>query len=230
MRARIHGSTVSAIGYHTQFPTSNVAEGGERGYHGRALSVSKTACVMTAPSHSQLRIGGMLIGYYCICKRKAWLSMHGLWMEQESQTVALGRLIDQSSYTRKKKALLLHAEAPCGTPLVGKIDWAQLDQGVLHETKKGRSCEAAHVWQLRFYLWLLHLNDVTGPGNRPFRGELNYPALRRTEPVTLSAAHRNRLAEMVAALRDLAHQANPPPRIRQRAFCQRCAYEELCYG
>jgi CRISPR-associated exonuclease Cas4 len=148
----------------------------------------------------------MLIGYYCICPRKAWLSMRGLWMEQESQAVALGRLVDQSSYQRNKKALMLHAKAPCGTPLVGKIDWAQLDHGVLHETKKGRSCEDAHIWQLRFYLWLLRLNDVTRADGAPFRGELNYPTLRRTESVELEPAHEARLADMVAALRRLARQ------------------------
>lgn len=184
--------------------------------------------VMNAPS--QLRIGGMLIGYYCICPRKAWLSMRGLWMEQESQAVALGRLVDQSSYSRKKKALMLHAEAPCGTPLVGKIDWAQLDHGVLHETKKGPSCEDAHIWQLRFYLWLLRLNDVTRDDGAPFRGELNYPKLRRTESVELEPAHETRLADMVADLRRLARQDTPPDRIDTRSFCRRCAYEELCFG
>ena len=118
---------------------------------------------VSSSERSALRVGGMLVGYYLICPRKAWLSMRDLWMEQESQAVALGRLVGASSYARRTKELLLTAEAPDGTPLVGKVDWAQLDAGVLHETKKGRSCEDAHRWQLRFYLWLLSLNSVTGP-------------------------------------------------------------------
>lgn len=179
---------------------------------------------------STLRIGGMLVGYYLICPRKAWLSMRGLWMEQESQAVALGRLVGASSYTRRNKELMLTAEAPDGTPLVGKVDWAQLDAGVLHETKKGRSCEDAHRWQLRFYLWLLSLNGVTGLGGEPMRGEINYPRLRRTEPVHLRPKHKERLADIVRALRTLARQPDPPPRIDRRAFCRRCAFEELCYG
>jgi len=177
-----------------------------------------------------LRIGGMLIGYYLICPRKAWLSMRGLWMEQESDTVALGRLIDRSSYPRHRKDVMLTGEAPDGTSLVGKIDWAQLNHGVLHETKKGRSCEDAHRWQLRFYLWLLKLNGVVRSDDSPFTGELNYPKLRRTEKVELGPAHEVRLAEMVAALADLSRQERPPPRIDQRSFCRQCAFEELCYG
>lgn len=189
------------------------------------MSASDSPSERSAP-----RIGGMLVGYYVICPRKAWLSMRGLWMEQESTAVALGRLVGEASYQRQKKEIMLTATAPDGTPLVGKVDWARLNQGILHETKKGRSCEEAHVWQLRFYLWLLALSGVTRPDGQPFRGEINYPQLRRTEPVQLTSEHEERLAEIVADLRRLAGQTHPPPRIDARAFCTKCAFEELCYG
>ena len=89
-------------------------------------------------------------------------------MEQESDTVALGRLLDESSYSRNDKQIHIEAEAPDGTHLVGKIDRANLKQGVLHETKKGRSCEEAHKWQVRFYLWLLFRNGVVRADGQPF--------------------------------------------------------------
>ena len=179
---------------------------------------------------STFRVGGMLIGYYLLCPRKAWLSMRGLWMEQESTTVALGRLVGEKSYQREKKEIMLTAEAPCGTPLVGKIDWADLDRGILHETKRSRSAEESHRWQLRFYLWLLQLNGVTGPCGTPFQGKLSYPRQRRTDPVELRPEHVDRLAEIVAALRHLSTQPHPPARLDRRSFCRECAFEELCYG
>ncbi|CAN5201086.1 hypothetical protein BH24GEM2_BH24GEM2_14680 [soil metagenome] len=185
----------------------------------------------TAPGHSnRLRIGGMLVGYYAICPRKAWQSMQGLWMEQESDAVAIGRLIDQTSYAREKKAVELAATAPDGTALVGKLDWADLSEGVLHETKKSRAVEEAHRWQLRFYLWLLKLSGVTRADGQPYTGMLNYPVLKRTEAVELTSADEQRLAEMVAHLRRLAAAPSPPPRITRRSFCRKCAFEELCYG
>ncbi len=187
-------------------------------------------CVSSSPPTPAPRIGGMLVGYFLICPRKAWLSMRGLWMEQESEAVALGRLVDETSYTRRRKEITLTATAPDGTPLVGKVDWARLDRGVLHETKKSRAVEDAHRWQLRFYLWLLKLDGATRPDGRPFRGQINYPRLRRTEPVELMPAHEARLAEIVAALRRLAARRTPPPRLDRRAFCRKCAFEELCYG
>lgn len=172
----------------------------------------------------------MLVGYYRLCPRKAWLSMRGIWMEQESETVALGRLLDEHSYDRADKHIEINAEAPDGTPLVGKIDRATLKNGVLHETKKSRSCEDAHQWQVRFYLWLLYRNGVFRTDGLPFRGQLDYPLLRRTQTVTLEPAHVNELTQIVGAVRTLASQEEPPARLTKRSFCAKCAYDELCHG
>ena len=172
----------------------------------------------------------MLVGYHAVCPRKAWYSMRGLWMEQESEAVALGRLIDETSYARRKRPALIEAEAPDGTSLVAKLDGVDLRAGVLHETKKGRSEEAAHKLQVRFYLWVLKRAGVTRSDGRPLRGQLDYPALRRTEPVTLDPEHEAELEQTVAALTALAREEAPPPRHPRRAFCRRCAFEALCYA
>lgn len=179
---------------------------------------------------STIRIGGMLIGYYVICKRKAWLSMRGLWMEQESDTVAIGRLIDRTSYDRKKKDVMIESNAPDGTSLVAKIDWTELREGVLHETKKSRAVEDAHRWQVRFYLWLLKLSGVTRSDGRPFQGVINYPRLKRVETVDLREEDERVLSDMVTELGALSRQKRPPARIEHRRFCRKCAFEELCYG
>lgn len=179
---------------------------------------------------SPVRIGGMLVGYHVICPRKAWLSMHGLWMEQGSEAVALGRLIGESSYRRRRKELDIAGLAPDGTTIVGRIDWADLRNGVLHETKKSRSVEHAHRLQLQFYLWLLKLAGATRHDGAAHTGMLNYPALKRKDPVTLTPEVEERLARIVAEIRQLATDPQPPPRTANRAFCRKCAFEELCHG
>jgi len=183
----------------------------------------------TPSSTTALRIGGMLVGYYVVCPRKAWLSLRGVWMEQESETVALGRLVDQRSY-RRRDGVVLEAEAPDGTRLVGQIDGANLREGVLHETKYGRSCEDAHRWQLRFYLWLLQRCGIARADGTPFTGRLDYPKLRQTEPVTLCTDDVAWLERTVAALAALAVSDTPPTRHTRRAFCRKCAFEELCHA
>lgn len=181
-------------------------------------------------SRSAFRAGGMLVGYYLVCRRKAWLSMRGVWMEQESESVAAGRLIDETSYSRRTRQVMLEAEAPDGTRLIGKIDGVRLKAGTLHEVKKGRAEEEAHVWQVRFYLWLLRRAGVTRADGEPFRGRLDYPKLRKGLDVTLSSSDERQLETIVANLRALHAQPDPPERHPRRAFCRNCAYEELCYG
>ena len=175
-------------------------------------------------------IGGMIFSYFLICPRKAWLVRQGIWMEQESEDVALGRLLDETSYSRSEKHLDLFASTPDGIPLVGKIDRAMLKDDILHETKKGRSCQEAHQWQVRFYLYLLRLNGVSGPEGQAFRGQIDYPALRRSEPVELSPEHEAELTDQLKILVSLLNSEHPPERISQRAFCKKCAFEELCFG
>ncbi|MEZ4901752.1 MAG: CRISPR-associated protein Cas4 [Spirosomataceae bacterium] len=180
--------------------------------------------------NKKLQVRGVLISYHRLCPRKAWWSLRGIWMEQESDTVALGRLLDETAYERDNKQIMLEAEAPDGTHLVGKIDRMKLKQGVLHETKKSRACEDAHRWQVRFYLWLLCLNGVKRADGQPFVGQLDYPLLKRTETVILEAAHIGELEQTVKAIRQLATEEAPPVAAVSKKFCQKCAYEELCFG
>jgi hypothetical protein len=58
----------------------------------------------TGDRTARLRVGGMLIGYQALCPRKAWQSLRGLWMEQESDAVAIGRLIRQTDRPRGHRA------------------------------------------------------------------------------------------------------------------------------
>ena len=183
----------------------------------------------TRPARS-VRVGGMLVGYHAVCPRKAWYSMRGLWMEHESDDVRLGRLLDETAYARRTRPALVTAGAPDGTPLVAKLDGVDLRAGVLHETKKGRAEDHAHRLQLRFYLWVLKLAGVARADGTPLTGRLDYPALRRTEPVELGPEHEAQLTETVAAVAALARRPSPPPRHPRRTFCRRCAFEPLCYG
>lgn len=64
------------------------------------------------------RVGGMLVGYYALYPHKAWLSLGGLWMEQEpglscpSATVVLDQLGDDSLFvTPVARSVIRGAEA-----------------------------------------------------------------------------------------------------------------------
>jgi CRISPR-associated exonuclease Cas4 len=48
--------------------------------------------------------------------------------------------------------------------------------------------------------------------------------------VRLEPEHIAALTETVRAIREIAAQDVPPPRLTKRSFCAKCAFEELCYG
>ena len=126
-----------------------------------------------------MAITGTHINYYFICKRKLWLFSRGLQMEQTSDTVLLGKLIDESSYERKDKAIDID-----GTIV---IDWLDEKTGIIHEVKKSDSMEDAHRWQVLYYLWYLKQKGVKIADDKlhlpagkagmadGVRGEIDYP-------------------------------------------------------
>lgn len=63
----------------------------------------------------ELSITGTLVNYYVLCRRKAWLAVHGLWMEQESEAVALGRLLDETTYADELQHVNVEVEGHEGS-------------------------------------------------------------------------------------------------------------------
>lgn len=166
---------------------------------------------------------GTHINYYFVCKRKLWLFAHGISMEHTSDTVLLGKLIDESSYTREDKSIAIDDTIV--------LDWIDDRNGVLHEVKKSDRMEEAHVHQVQYYLWYLKqkgiaVSDGTGEG---LRGELDYPKLKQRVPVVLTPEAEGELNTVLTEIGQVIEQPQPPDRITKR-FCKTCSYFELCWG
>jgi len=160
------------------------------------------------------KISGTHIEYYHFCKRQLWFFHHQLVCEQESDLVKLGRIIHENSYDREQKEIRI------GNNIV--LDFADVRDKVIHEVKKSDKMEKAHLWQLKFYLWILKNKGIEG-----FRGQLDYPKLKKTVPVELTPADCGELAAMIADIERIVGDAVPSAR-KTRA-CLKCAYYELCF-
>jgi CRISPR-associated exonuclease Cas4 len=73
---------------------------------------------------SEERISGVQLNYYFICKRKLYLFSKGITFEKENEDVKIGRLIEQSYYTREKKNRMVDAI---------NIDGINFEDDVLYE-------------------------------------------------------------------------------------------------
>jgi len=165
-----------------------------------------------------VRITASHITYLLICKRKLWLYAKGMEMEHFSDQVLEGRLIHQYAYPRRSQEYV-------EVQLDGiKIDFFDARARVVHETKRGRAIESAHIAQVQYYLYKLHQHGITGAS-----GLIEYPDLRKTQKVLpldedMLCIISNWEVEVkqIIALPDC-------PVVDKKPYCRQCAFHDLCY-
>jgi CRISPR-associated exonuclease Cas4 len=104
------------------------------------------------------------------CKRKLWLSLHNIDLQNLSQDVIIGKLIEENSFKRrssKNKQILLDNI---------KIDYIDFKNNILYETKKSSLHINVAIMQMKYYLFLI--ND------KRYSGVIEVPTERKKEYVT----------------------------------------------
>lgn len=160
------------------------------------------------------KITGVMVYYYFICKRKLWYFKNDVNMEHNSGLVGIGKLIDENSYDREKKHILIDESI--------NIDFLK-DWKVIHEVKKSRKLDEAAKWQLKYYIWTLRNKGVDIE-----KGILDYPLLRKREEIFLTISEEKELMEVLEQIKNIINM-DLPPKVINKSFCKRCAYYELCY-
>ena len=141
------------------------------------------------------QITGVMVHYYYVCKRKLWYFYYEIQMEQGNENVALGKLLDESSYKREEKHINIDN--------VINIDFLR-SEGVLHEVKKSNKIEEASIWQVKYYLYYLKKNDVL------IRAKIDYPLLKQTLDVELLDEDIALLEDTLKGIKELIQSAKPP--------------------
>lgn len=165
-------------------------------------------------SDTMKKITGVMVYYYFVCKRKLWFFINDLNMEQDSDLVGMGKLIDETSYSREKKNILIDENI--------NIDFLK-DWKVIHEVKKSRKINEASKWQIKYYIWLLREKGVDIE-----KGILDYPLLRKREDVLLDKEDEVELSRILKEIEKI-RLLDLPPDICKKSICKKCAYYELCY-
>lgn len=159
-------------------------------------------------------ISGVEISYYFICKRKLWLFSHNIQMEHTSEAVEIGSNIHENSYKRKRREIELDGI---------KLDFIEPGRGLIHEIKKSKAVESAHVWQLKYYIYRLKSLGVS------FAGKIDYPLIRRTEEVTLEEKDEKEI-EMILDEINRIKSFDSPPVEKMSGICKKCSYFEFCFA
>lgn len=168
------------------------------------------------PAPGETRITGTMVNYYFVCQRKLWLFTHDVQLEHESDLVAQGKLIDETTYAEEKHGIEID-----GTVV---MDFSKVKDKVIHEIKKSNAVEQAHEWQLKYYLYVLN-----GMGVKGFSGEIDYPKLKKRIKVTLSPEDESKMQDILNQIEMIKHTELIPDTINKQ-FCKKCAYYEFCWS
>lgn len=162
-------------------------------------------------------VTGTLVSYYFYCKRRLWLHANDIRFEDTSEDVAMGKLIEETTYLRRNSNYeQIELEGI-------KIDFYDRKNKVIHETKKSSKFEHVQVWQLKYYIYILRKNGIKG-----VTGLLEYPAERKTYTVELNEEDTALLEKVTADILDMV-QNSPCPPVIKNARCKNCSYYEFCY-
>jgi len=161
-----------------------------------------------------LQYTGTQINYYFVCKRKLWLFTRDIRFENENEYVQLGRLIDENSYKRNKKQIE-----------IGKIKIDFMDnKGIIHEVKKSKKIEKAHIYQVKYYI--LTLKEM---GVENVTGEIDYPKLKKRQTVVWETGDEMVFNDIFSDIQVILNQQKPPV-VNKKSICNKCAYYEFCFA
>ena len=161
-----------------------------------------------------MNITGVMIYYYFICERKLWYFTNEINMEQNSELVSIGKILDESSYTRENKNILIDNTI--------NVDFIK-DGAILHEVKKTKAIEEAGIWQVKYYIYYLENRGV-----KNIQAKIDFPLLRETKEIILEPEDRETLKNVVKNIEEIS-KMDKPPKIINEKICKKCAYYDLCY-
>ena len=159
-------------------------------------------------------ITGLMVYYYEVCKRKLWYFVNEIQLEENNSNVILGKLLEESTYTRDEKKINIDG--------VINIDFIR-SKKILHEIKKSNSIEPASLLQVQYYLYYLEKKGLIG-----LKGILDYPLLKQTVEVNLTDKDRENLDNIIIGIKEILRKESPPA-LEKNGICKKCAYFDLCF-
>lgn len=162
-------------------------------------------------------VTGTLISYYFYCKRRMWLHANEIRFEDNSEDVAMGKLIEDTTYLQRNNCYeQIEIDGI-------KIDYYDHINKIIHETKKSPKFEQTHIWQLKYYIYILKVNGIDG-----VKGVLEYPTERKIHTIELSVDDIKQIEQLSVEIVSAIKLEKCPP-IIQNPKCKNCSYYDFCY-
>jgi CRISPR-associated exonuclease Cas4 len=160
------------------------------------------------------KVTGVMVYYYFVCKKRLWYFANEITMEQENELVTMGKLIDEYSYSRQKKHIMIDETI--------NIDFLH-NWNTIHEIKKSDKLEEASIWQVKYYIYVLKEKGLIVE-----KGILDYPELRKRKEIYLSKDDELLIQKLLKDIGEIIC-LEIPPNENKKVYCRKCSYYELCF-
>ncbi|SDB96211.1 CRISPR-associated protein Cas4 [Geotoga petraea] len=162
-----------------------------------------------------MEVNGTLINYYFHCKRQCWLHANRINLENEDETVKIGKALHEEKLGKKENTEV-------------KIDNIAIDKitkDYLVEIKKSDADFKASKWQLLLYLSVLKKKGIHK------KGKLVFIEKNKTDKKTyyfeLTEDNENDLKKIIFDIKELI--ANEKiPNVDFKNKCKKCSYYQYC--
>lgn len=163
-----------------------------------------------------MNVTGTYFDLYHVCKRELWLHANNIRFEQTSDLVYDGKLIHEDSYPQRPER---YEELEIDGI---KIDFYDAKNKLVHEIKRSDKVEDAHEWQVKYYIYVLEQNGISG-----VRGVLEYPTIRKTTPIVLTDEDRRNIENIKLDIESIVTSDQCPDRVAMK-ICKSCSYYDFC--
>ena len=154
-----------------------------------------------------------------ICPRQAWLMSRNLTADQQSSYLEIGRLINDTTFTREKKKIFL-SDIHAAIDLVTKKD----GEYYIGEIKKSSRTLNTGVLQLKYYLYLLKKEGLN------FKGIIKIPKEKISREIVLTEQDIEEIEKTLDEMKVILSAKKPPKVKSMMRICKVCAHFEFCWS
>lgn len=161
-------------------------------------------------------VNGTLMNYYFHCKRQCYLHGNRMNMEDNSETVKIGKALHEEKASNSEQSEIS----------IDNIKLDKLTKEYLTEIKKSDADPVSSRWQLLYYLKILKKKGIERKGRLEFI-EKNKKG-KRIEIIELTEEDEKLLEKYEHEIENLLLSDEVPP-VLNETKCKKCAYYEYCY-
>lgn len=161
---------------------------------------------------------GVKVNYYFHCKTQLWLFSRFITLEQESDLVMLGKILETQAFRKiRNRNLIIDNKI--------SLDFVRCKGGLLvFDIKKSSKFEKSHYYQVLYYLW--YLKNIKGITN--VKGVISYPTEKKRVEVILIHEKEVEMKNILDEIKCITSLPTPPKPIYKN-YCRKCAYFEFCW-